>query len=287
MSVVASLSCKPNPRGLAVDVSGRDKMADAKILIGTSGYSFADWVGPFYPEKIEKGKMLDYYLDHFKTVEINSTYYRIPHAAVFYHLVNKVPDDFEFIVKTHRSFTHDRKDLKEPTGQFNEAIKPMGESGQLKGLLAQFPWSFKFSPANLQYILDGKDYFGDHPLFVEFRHDSWDKPEVYASLKENRIGFCCVDEPALEHMFPSVALATTETAYIRFHGRNMVDWWKPRPGSNRYNYDYKKEELADWIKKINKLKQNAEKVYLFFNNCHHGQAVKSAKLMQEMLQLEL
>jgi uncharacterized protein YecE (DUF72 family) len=61
----------------------------AKMLIGTSGYSFADWVGVFYPENIAKGKMLDYYKDHFKTVEINSTYYRIPHAAVFYNMQKK------------------------------------------------------------------------------------------------------------------------------------------------------------------------------------------------------
>ncbi|MCP4583711.1 MAG: DUF72 domain-containing protein [candidate division Zixibacteria bacterium] len=262
-------------------------MAESEILIGTSGYSFKDWVGPFYPEKIEKGKMLDYYKDRFNTVEINSTYYRIPHPAVFYHMVNKVKEDFEFIVKTHRSFTHDRKDLKEPSTQFNEAIKPMAESGMLKGLLAQFPWSFKFSPNNLQYLLDGKDYFGDQPLFAEFRHDSWDKPEVYASLKDNYIGFCCVDEPQLQRMYPPIAKATTSIGYVRFHGRNMIDWWRPRKGSDRYNYDYKKEELADWVKKIMKLKQDTDKIYLFFNNCHHGQAVRSAQLMKEMLQLEL
>ena len=262
-------------------------MPDAKILIGTSGYSFADWVGPFYPHGMEKGKMLDYYKDYFSTVEINSTYYRIPHPAVFHNIVKKVTADFEFIVKTHRSFTHDRKDLAEPSRQFNECLKPMVESGTLHGLLAQFPWSFKFSPANLQYILDGRNYFPDARLFVEFRHDSWNKPEVFASLRDSGIGFCCVDEPQLKNMFPPVALATTEVGYVRFHGRNTVDWWNSRPGSDRYNYDYKKAELADWIKKIDKIRKETNKLYLFFNNCHHGQAVKSAKLMKELLQLEL
>ncbi len=262
-------------------------MSSAKILIGTSGYSFADWIGPFYPEKIPKGKMLDYYKDHFNTVEINSTYYRIPHPAVFYNIVRKVSPDFEFIIKTHRSFTHDRSGLKENAKQFNEAVQPVKESGNLHGLLAQFPWSFKFSPANMQYLLDGKDYFGDVSLFAEFRHDSWDKPEVYASLKDNNIGFCCVDEPPLERMFPPVAVATTSVGYVRFHGRNTIDWWRPRKGSDRYNYNYKKEELADWLKKIDKLRRDTEKIYLFFNNCHHGQAVKSAEMMKELLQLEL
>jgi len=252
-------------------------MSLAKVLIGTSGYSFADWVGPFYPEKISKGKMLDYYKDYFKTVEINSTYYRIPHPAVFVNIVKKVSSDFEFMIKTHRSFTHDRKNLKEPSEQFNEAIRPVKDSGNLHGLLAQFPWSFKYSPSNLQYLLDGKDYFDDIPIFIEFRHVSWDRPEVYASLKNNEMGFCCVDEPQLEKMFPRATVATTKIGYVRFHGRNMIDWWHPRPGSDRYNYDYKKDELAEWINKIDKIRRETEKVYLFFNNCHQGQAVKNAK----------
>ena len=259
----------------------------ARVLIGTSGYSFADWVGPFYPDNILKGKMLDYYKEHFQTVEINSTYYRIPHPAIFYNIQKKVPPEFEFIIKTHRSFTHDRKDLDENAIKFNEAIKPIKEAGSLHGLLAQFPWSFKFSPLNLKYILDGKNYFGDVPLFAEFRHDSWNKPEVYASLKDNSIGFCCVDEPQLKEMFPPLAKTTTNVGYVRFHGRNDKDWWQPRKGSDRYNYNYKKEELADWLKKIDQLRKQTEKVYLFFNNCHHGQAVKNAKMMQELLQLEL
>jgi uncharacterized protein YecE (DUF72 family) len=116
-------------------------MSDCKILIGTSGYSFADWVGPFYPEGWPKGKMLDYYKDHFHIVEINSTYYRIPHPSVFYHMASKVPDDFEFIVKAHQSFTHTRKDLPENFKAFHEAVKPLKDSGKLKGYLAQFPWS--------------------------------------------------------------------------------------------------------------------------------------------------
>jgi len=258
-----------------------------KVLVGTSGYSFADWVGPFYPEGIPKGKMLDYYKDHFNTVEINSTYYRIPHVKVFHNMLQKVPPDFEFIIKTHRSFTHDRKDLDEISQQFNEAIAPTKEAGNLHGLLAQFPWSFKFSPANLQYLLEGKNYFGNVPLFVEFRHDSWNKPEVFTSLKENGIGFCCVDEPQLEKMFPPVVAATTPVGYVRFHGRNYRDWWQPQKGSDRYNYEYKREELADWVKKIDELRRQTEKVYLFFNNCYRGQAIRSARLMKELLELPL
>ncbi len=262
------------------------QMSDCKIIVGTSGYSFADWVGPFYPAGLPKGKMLDYYKDHFHAVEINSTYYGIPHPAVFYNIAKKVPDHFEFMVKTHQSFTHTRKDLKQNFAVFAEAMKPLIERGMLKGYLAQFPFAFKFSQSNLQYLLDSKDFFCDISLYVEFRHISWDSPEVYSALQENNIGFCSVDEPRLEGLFPPKAEVTTRVGYIRFHGRNAVDWWQPRPNSDRYNYSYKKEELADWIKRIDKLRERIDKVYLFFNNCHLGQAVHNAKMMMEMMQLE-
>jgi len=261
-------------------------MSRCRILIGTSGYSFADWIGEFYPIGIKKGKMLDYYKDHFPAVEINSTYYRIPHPSVFYHMADKVPEDFEFIVKTHSSFTHEREKAEENFDRFFEAVKPLIDAGKLKGYLAQFPWSFRYSAACLKYIIDSRSRFGNIPLFVEFRNADWDREEVYRSLKDNEIGICCVDEPRLDGLFPPRAIATTSIGYVRFHGRNERDWWKARPGSDRYNYDYKKEELADWLKKIDMLRQETEKIYLFFNNCHLGQAVKNAKMMMEMMQLE-
>jgi uncharacterized protein YecE (DUF72 family) len=256
-----------------------------KIVVGTSGYSFDDWEGSFYPPELPKGKRLDFYKDHFGATEINSTYYRIPHAAVFHNIAKKVGDDFEFMVKTHRSFTHDRKDLDRLTGEFNEALRPMLESGKLRGYLAQFPYGFKYSPQNLDYIKSGKEFFGDVPLFVEFRHRSWDRPEVYESLKKVDVGFCCVDEPSLPGLFPPKTELTTKTGYVRLHGRNEANWWGK--GGDRYDYLYSKDELLEWKKKIDDLKSRADKIYLFFNNCHLGQAVRNAKMFVELIQTEL
>jgi uncharacterized protein YecE (DUF72 family) len=260
-------------------------VAKSNLLIGTSGYSFDDWEGVFYPPGLPKGKRLDFYKDHFSVTEINSTYYRIPHAAVFYHMANKVGDDFEFMVKTHRSFTHDRKDLDEKGKEFNEAVKPLLESGKLKGFTAQFPYSFKYTPDNLGYIIQGKSYFKDAPLFVEFRHVSWDKPEVYETLKANGIGVCSVDEPLLPGLFPPKAIATTEIAYIRLHGRNAANWWGE--GGDRYDYLYSEKELSEWKNKIEDLKTKTNKIYLFFNNCHLGQAVRNARMFFDLMQMEL
>ncbi len=261
------------------------KAKEAKIIVGTSGYSFDDWEGVFYPKGHPKGKRLDFYKDHFDAAEINSTYYRIPHAAVFYHMVNKVGKDFEFMVKTHRSFTHDRRDLQMETAAFNEALAPMRESGKLKGYLAQFPYGFRFGRANMDHIRSSKELFGDIPLYVEFRHKSWDVPETYETLKDEGIGFCCVDEPALPGLFPPVTELTTEIGYVRLHGRNARNWWGKR--GDRYDYLYSKEELLDWKRKIDDLKSRADKIYLFFNNCHLGQAVRNARMFVELMQAEL
>lgn len=252
--------------------------------IGTSGYSFADWVGPFYPPGIEKGKMLDYYSDHFDCVEINSTYYRIPHSKVFYYMSQKTQDDFEFIVKTHRDFTHTRDESQNSASKLLEAVKPVEEAGKLKGLLAQFPWSFKLNRSNLEYLKRHLNDYGEIPLFVEFRHSSWVRPELFELLKKEGVGYCNVDEPQLNGMLEPDNKATTRTGYVRFHGRNASKWWGG--GSERYDHNYNENELREWLDHLKKLKDKTDTIYLFFNNCHQGQAVKNAKLLKQLLQEE-
>ncbi len=253
------------------------------IKIGTSGYSFEDWKGPFYPADIKKGKYLDYYVKYFPTVEINSTYYRIPHPAVMANIEKKTPENFEFIVKTPNTLTHKRKGITEAVKQYHECLKPMHESGKLKGLLAQFPYSFKFAAVNLDYIKNCRELLQPHELFIEFRHDSWVNRTMYETFKNNNIGYVAVDEPPLRGLLSPDLFNTTETAYIRLHGRNAEQWWSG--GALRYDYDYSDEELEEWKKKIEKMKDKAKKLYIFFNNCHLGQAVKNAREMMQKLNL--
>jgi len=252
--------------------------------IGTSGYSFADWIGPFYPEGIEKGKMLDFYKDHFNCVEINSTYYRIPHAKVFYYMSEKVPEDFKFFVKTHKDLTHTRDETTDSSSKLLEAAKPIEETEKLEGFLAQFPWSFKLNRKNLEYLKRHLHDYGDHPLFLEFRHDSWVRPELFEMLKREGVGYCNVDEPQLEGMLGPGGQATTDIGYVRFHGRNKDKWWGG--GGERYDYNYSDDEMRGWLKYLKQLKENSKSVYLFFNNCHQGQAVRNAKILMQILQEE-
>ncbi|NIP43308.1 MAG: DUF72 domain-containing protein [candidate division Zixibacteria bacterium] len=260
------------------------KNFDTEIEIGTSGYSFLDWIGPFYPPGTQKGKMLDYYVQHFNTVEVNSSYYRIPHPKVFEAMIRKVPQDFEFMIKAHQSLTHDRKDIMEPTARFRESLLPFKGTNMLSGILLQFPYSFKYSEENLEYVRKSSDLLIGQDVFVEFRHSGWVRDEVFKTLESEGISYVSVDEPALEGLIEPEAQTTSETAYIRLHGRNSRTWWSG--GSERYDYLYNESELSEWSKKIEEIKKKTRKIYIFFNNCHHGQAVQNAKMMLNLLKSE-
>jgi uncharacterized protein YecE (DUF72 family) len=249
--------------------------------VGTSGYSFEDWRGRFYPEGVKKGKMLDCYVRYFPTVEINSTYYRIPHPAVSANIVKKAPEGFDFMVKVPQTVTHRRQDIEKDVASFKEAIKPFSESGKLSGLLAQFPYSFKFSKNNLDYLSICRDSLAPADLFVEFRHNSWVNRETYDRFRAEKIGYVCVDQPQLPGLLKPDLFATTETAYVRLHGRNADKWWGG--GALRYDYDYSIEELTYWREKIDKIRGKVKKLYMYFNNCHLGQAAKNARDFMQLL----
>ena len=253
----------------------------AEVRVGTSGYSFADWIGPFYPQGIEKGKMLDFYVDYFDTVEVNSTYYRIPHPRVMANLEKKTPAGFQFMVKAHSSATHQRDQLEESAPAYFESLQPIAESGKLRGILAQFPWSFKRSRSNAEHLRRCRDVFADYPLFMEFRHNSWLTPKLFDWLSKNQIGYVSVDEPQLEGMLDADAVATTRTGYIRLHGRSAEQWWDG--GALRYDYLYNDAELQEWVAKIERMREQTDAVYVYFNNCHEGQAVTNARRILEML----
>ena len=257
-------------------------MTDCKILVGTSGYSFENWRGNYYPPDIQKGKMLDYYAKEFQTVEVNSTYYRIPNSAVFYHMANKTSKNFEFVVKVHQEVTHKYNKPYESMVELNKALSPLIESQKMKGYLAQFPWSFKFHPTKLGYLKRVADTCKPYPLFVEFRHASWLRGVVQQFLKNNEMGYCCVDEPQLSGLLPPQEEVANKIGYVRFHGRNKDTWWDTSKG-DRYDYNYSSQELNDWLQRIRAMREKSEKLYLFFNNCHMGQAVVNAKQMTELL----
>ena len=265
-----------------------------KIRIGTSGYSFQDWRGAFYPQDIKTGEMLNYYQTIFDTVEINSTYYNIPNRAVFYHLDKKTGEDFQFVVKTHKNVTHKRSgnpdDLKKVMDELLTSIEPLIKSGKLAGLLAQFPFSFKLNSQSLTYLKALKQCSEEFPLFTEFRHESWLRDDIHEFLRENGVGYVNVDEPQLPGLMPPQEIVTTDKGYVRFHGRNAESWWHSSPEgkesghTSRYDYIYSELELTEWANRIIRILKFVDVIYVFFNNCVKGQAVTNALYLKGVLE---
>jgi uncharacterized protein YecE (DUF72 family) len=244
-------------------------------------------VGPIYPLTARPAEFLPFYARQFGAVEVNATYYRMPTARTLAQMERKTPRGFRFIVKLNREMTHESSRDPALYREFVAALEPLKVAGKYDGLLAQFPWGFRRSPENVDHLIALRELLPGEPLFAEFRNDSWLTPEFEPMLREHDIGFCSVDEPRLEGLMPPVTLLTTGDAYVRFHGRNAQNWWaRSAPGDRqqlRYDYDYKADELKEWVRKVAELAEQARRTYLFFNNCHAGQAARSAKLMQELL----
>lgn len=265
------------------------------LWIGTSGYSFDDWTGPFYPDGTPKGKRLDFYATQFPCVEINSTYYGIPHPAIMAKLAEKVPEGFEFTAKAFEAMTHRRAQAPELYRQYLEAIEPLRAAGKFHGVILQFPGAFRNERDNRAHLVFLRRHLPGLDVWAEFRHDSWNRPEVYRFLRDQGLGFIAVDEPRLPGLFPPVAEVTNDVAYVRFHGRNAATWWggtthgrKDTPArgghTDRYDWDYTQAELEEWTGKIREMAARARKAYVFFNNCYMGRAVRSARLMKGLLQ---
>ncbi|HOJ31119.1 MAG TPA: DUF72 domain-containing protein [bacterium] len=271
---------------------------EKEIRIGTSGFSFSDWKGVVYSEKISASRMLEFYAKQlgFNAVEINSTYYQMPSAKNFETMVKKTPQDFLFVVKAFKGMTHDpfdnrlqekpdRYQVKQYFLQFKDAIKPILENNKLGAVLMQFPVFFYPSKDSMEYILQAKQLLENVKLVVEFRNISWADEKYFDFLEKNNVALCAVDEPKIPRLMPLLDRVTSSVVYLRCHGRNPN--WFNTPVSERYNYNYSELELKE-IERIARLMiQKAQVSFIFFNNCHAGYAAKNAVKFAELLDIPL
>jgi uncharacterized protein YecE (DUF72 family) len=253
------------------------------IYLGTSGFSYKDWIGVFYPAGLPPRDWLYFYAREFNTCEINSTYYALPSAATLKAMADKTGKSFLFVIKANQEMTHQREDSTVISEAFRRALEPVIEAGKLGCILAQFPYSFDNNRTNREYLAQLRKNLAGLPLVVEFRNARWLKVEVFQWLRQQEMGFCCVDEPQLPNLLPPIAEATSNIGYIRFHGRNKEKWWQHDQAYERYDYSYKPEEIAEWLPKIQKISGVTEKTFIFANNHWRGQSIDTIRQLRAMM----
>jgi uncharacterized protein YecE (DUF72 family) len=218
-------------------------------------------------------------------VEINSTYYGLPKPASVKRWAESTPANFRFLVKAHGDTTHKRETNCREVPELLEAIAPLRTESKLAGILAQFPASFRATGEAMQYIDTLQSQVGSMPLFVEFRHSSWDSEEAVQYCRGRHLGWVAVDLPPIRSLMPIRPAVTVERGYVRLHGRNAETWYDPTAG-DRYDWNYTEDQLREWLPRLHAMVDRTEETYLFFNNCHAGQAIKNAALMREIMRQE-
>ncbi|MGQ9551630.1 MAG: DUF72 domain-containing protein [Candidatus Bathycorpusculaceae bacterium] len=248
-------------------------MGKDNIFLGTSGWSYKEWEDSFY-QRGEKRK-LRAYSRVFNTAEIDSTFYRYPSKGTVMGWLRYSPSEFVFTAKLPKVITHDKRlglkqDVKADLEAFLEVIRPLQLGGKLGCLLIQLPPKYDFDLESLESFLELLD-----PMFkyaVEFRHLSWMRSETWDLLRKHKIAYVNVDEPLLP---PEVHL-TADFSYFRWHGRGEKPW---------FDYRYSKEELEEWVPRVEEASCKAKKVFGYFNNHFHGYAPENCLHLMEMLGL--
>jgi uncharacterized protein YecE (DUF72 family) len=273
----------------------------ATIRIGTCSWADEALSKWFYPPKLPAKERLAWYAQHFDTVEVDSTFYRLPSESMVQGWAERTPEDFTMHIKAFGLMTRhpvkqevipedlrdempvdERGRVDRPPRElraeifrrFLEALEPLRAAGKLGGILFQLPPYIVYKDSSLDYIEWAREQLGGDEMLVEFRHRSWlddeHRAESLAFLERIGAGYVVVDAPrsdTAKNLVPTVVATTSPLAYVRFHGRNLATWNK-RGGSaaERFDYLYSDEELGEWVEPLQELAGESEEAYAFFNN---------------------
>ena len=236
------------------------------IYIGTSGWNYKHWLGRFYPEKFPASKMLAFYAEHFKTVELNNSFYHLPSAKSFETWRETTPDKFVFAVKGSRFITHMKK-LKDPKPATEKFFAPAVRLEEKLGpILFQLPPRWRVNTERLATFLEVLPR--EHRYVFEFREPSWFTDEVYGLLRDHNAALC------IYHMtgYDSPHEITADFVYVRFHGTETT-----------YGGSYSDETLQQWAARIRDWQRERKDVYVYFNNDPEAIAVANAKTLQQLV----
>ena len=237
-----------------------------RYWIGTSGWVYAHWRGVFYPDELRQRDWFNYYAEHFSTVEINNTFYRLPKERAWEQWREQAPSGFRYAVKGSRFITHIKRlrDCEEPVQTFLDRARLLSE--HLGPVLWQLPPQMKCDIERLEAFLAILPHDLQHVF--EFRRADWLHHETFMTLRRHNIGFCAYhmidEETPLE--------ATTDIAYLRFHGSDT-----------KYGGRYTDRELAKWADRLRALPENVREVYVYFNNDAFGYAIENANTLRGIL----
>lgn len=287
-------------------------MNKGKICIGTSGWVYPHWENIFYPEGLLSKDKLKYFSQHFKTTEVNYSFYRLPRPTTYQNWYSQTPGDFLFAVKASRFITHIKrlKDVKEPWKIFIKNALNLKE--KLGPVLFQFPSSFKATEENIKRLedfleencspqADGEQFSVKLRFAFEFRHKTWCEEKIYKLLKKHRVAWVITDSPS----FPKAEKVTADFVYLRMHAHTpqrgqgaegaKIDGVSPRlvcgHGSKvLFSSKYTKKELNDLTEKIKKWSRRSgtplrrgKDVFVYFNNDAHGYAIQNAKELSSLI----
>jgi uncharacterized protein YecE (DUF72 family) len=256
------------------------KHDSAEIRVGPAGWSYADWEGVVYPPHKPRGfHEAEYLAQFFDTIEINTSFYQPLRPEMSNAWIRRVErnSNFKFTAKLLRVFTHERNASRQDEKDVKQGLEPLREAGRLGALLLQFPWSFKNTEENHEYLSGLFVQFMEYPLVLEVRHSSWNRPEIFQWLADMGVGFCNIDQPVIGRSIAPSQRATAPVSYVRLHGRNYEHWFSSSDQvEERYNYLYSPEELKPWAERINHIARETQVTYVITNNHYRGKAVANA-----------
>jgi uncharacterized protein YecE (DUF72 family) len=260
-----------------------------RILTGVAGWSYPDWTGIVYPARRSRDfHELTYLAEYFDTIEINTSFYQPVRPILAEQWIERAAGNprFVFTAKLWQKFTHESGATSADERAVRQGFEPLLRAGKLGAVLLQFPHSFHHTPENLAALKSLLARFADLPLVVEVRHNSWNRDEFFALLKEHRAGFCNLDQPQVGRTMAPSEHVTSEVGYIRLHGRRQDTWFSDDPQlprHERYNYLYAKEELAGWVPRIRAVARQARTTFVIANNHFQGKAAVNALQLISLL----
>jgi uncharacterized protein YecE (DUF72 family) len=264
----------------------------AIVRLGTCSFADEGLVTTWYPRGVSTSRArLRYYSERFDTTEVDSPYYHLPDPGVTRNWAQRTPPEFVFHVKAHKTMTfHEGSPTDEAFAAFRAAVRPLELSGKLRGVLLQYHPRFTKSAEALAELERAPERLAPLVPLIEFRHRSWMEPrereDTVAFLERTGLAYVSLDTPMTRasNVVARHAVATHRIAYVRFHGRNEKTWnIKAEKSSERFNWMYEVDELAEWVPKLGHLASEAEEIYAMFNNNRDDFAPRSAVLLRGLL----